>query len=319
MSRIWFPLLILQNLLLLFGCTAFNSNQKPLPAAYDIEEANRQYGRILTLHMLHGPFPHESRIRGHQHAQKYYAPEKHYNDDRSIVFIPHHFKAGRRLHLVFFFHGWYNSPEKVFKVYKVGEQFAMSAKNALLVVPAGPSYAPDSSGGKFGERGGFKRYLQELNQKLHLAGLGQIQPESQLVLSGHSGGYRVMADILSDPTRPTGICEVYLFDGLYNRHADFEKWITGQHGRFISLYTRAGGTSHKTNLMVERLQRSHVALLKKHADTVSLLELAGHRVLFLESDRNHRTVLNGARQLTLLLATGHLPDVSLTGDTGIRQ
>ena len=104
--------------------------------------------------------------------------------------------------------------------YNLVQQFCDSGKNAILIVPEGPHNAPDSFGGKLEDTNGFKIFMAEAVEKLRASGALEnsergLQPAStsvgnsvlkrpegrapkigNVIISGHSGGYHVMAAIV---------------------------------------------------------------------------------------------------------------------------
>ena len=64
----------------------------------------------------------------------------------------------------------------------------------------------------------------------------------QIVLSGHSGGYQVIAAILDHGGMTEHVREVWLFDGLYAQTDRYLAWIDRRKGRFVDIYTDRGGT-----------------------------------------------------------------------------
>ena len=108
------------------------------------------------------------------------------------------------------FHGWKNSVAGTLRGFQLIEQFVASGKNAVLVVPEGPHNAPDSSGGKLEDPEGLKKFMDEVIATLHQrAGFTRKKfTVGRIILSGHSGGYRVIASIRDRAcgrTKP-GIC-----------------------------------------------------------------------------------------------------------------
>jgi len=61
-------------------------------------------------------------------------------------------------------------------------------------------------------------------------------------LSGHSGGYQVIASILDHGGLTNTLKEVWLFDALYARTDKFLASWDKSHGRLIDIYTEHGGT-----------------------------------------------------------------------------
>ncbi|MEI9866286.1 MAG: hypothetical protein WDN00_17365 [Limisphaerales bacterium] len=130
------------------------------------------------------------------------------------------------------------------------EQFCASGKNAILIVPEGPRNASDSFGGKLEDTNGFALFMAEAMGKLERG----LQPASMsidqttvkrpegrapeigsIILSGHSGGYHVMAAILDHgglSAKNQGGVDVrraLRWHRKFRRMAENGKWTTTGH------------------------------------------------------------------------------------------
>ena len=77
--------------------------------------------------------------------------------------------------------------------------------------------------------------------------LGQEQATPRhIVLSGHSGGYRVISYILLQGGMEEAVKEVWLFDGLYGQLEKYAMWLERRKGRFVNIYTKDGGTFNES-------------------------------------------------------------------------
>ena len=93
-----------------------------------------------------------------------------------------------------------------------------------LLCPKVPRLAPDSFGGKLEDtKTAFTAFIAEAAEKLRTSGVvGQSNFEvGKIILSGHSGGYHVMAAILDHGGLREKIREVWLFDALYGGRGKF--------------------------------------------------------------------------------------------------
>jgi hypothetical protein len=272
-------------LLLLAGLTA--------PAlAQDLEADYTTYGRLVVTQFVTAPFPHASRTNGHTYKDKFFPADRHYRDSTVAIFIPKSFRAMGPVDVVVHFHGWGNSVAGTLKQFDLVQQFVASGRNAVLVVPEGPREASDSAGGKLEDAGGFARFVNELQATLAgVASVGTNASVGKIILSGHSGGYRVMAAILDRGGVTPQIREVWLFDGLYADADKYQAWVDQAGGRLLNIYTDGGGTKDDSEAMLKWLEQNKVKFLATEDTRVTVDELKTNRVVFLHTDLGHNDVL----------------------------
>ena len=201
-----------------------------------------EYGTVLRFSLKNGLFPHPKRAEGHTYQNQKFPSSKHYQDSSVLVFIPKGYHFSPKTDIVVHFHGWYNHLDSVVAQFKLIEQFAAAHPNALLVLPQGPKDAPDSFGGKLEENNGFKRFISEVLDSVKAARERKILLPRNIILSGHSGAYRVMSFILLHGGMPENVKEVWLFDGLYGQLEKFGVWLQQKNARLVNFYTKEGGT-----------------------------------------------------------------------------
>jgi len=266
-------------------------------ATEQLERAYASYGRLIVTPFVTAPFPHPSRAEGHTFQDKFFPADKHYSDSTVAIFIPKGFRETARVDVVVHFHGWGNSVEGALRQFKLIEQFVKSGRNAILVVPEGPKNASDSGGGKLEDSGGFKHFTDELTATLR-AKAGFTTKDLTLghvILSGHSGGYKVIAAILDRGGLPDKVREVWLFDALYAETDKFLAWWDKQHGRLLNIYTENGGTKDDTEALMESLKRRGTPFLAKEDAQVTPEELKSGKLVFLHTDLGHNEVLEERR------------------------
>jgi hypothetical protein len=208
------------------------------------------------------------------------------------LFIPKDFRATDKVDLVVHFHGWRHSVASTLEEYQLIQQLAESGKNAVLIVPQGPYMAPDSFGGKLEDTNGFTVFIDEALEKLRASGaLGQSQFDvGNIILSGHSGGYHVMAAILDHGGLQEKIREVWLFDALYDGRETFLRWQKNQNGRLVDIYTDHGGTKEETEQMMADCKNDPGFLAGEEADT-DTEALRTHKLIFLHANLAHDDVI----------------------------
>lgn len=175
-------------------------------------------GATIYLDMAHGPFP----ARGHS-----------YRDNTTIVYIPYHFRLrDDRIDTVVHFHGHRTTAEQAMEDHQLREQLLDSLQNAILVIPQGPVRANDSAGGKLDLPDGLLNFLGEVRRSIQQREVREAVPDCGItqsarvgycILSGHSGGYRVIARCLEHGG--FNVNEVYLFDALYGDSDRFQAWV----------------------------------------------------------------------------------------------
>lgn len=199
------------------------------------EWAETPWGRLGVVRLATAPFPDDSRTSGFVSKRGVFPYEGHYDDNRVAIAVPKQVlervssrkeivrsngESGSSLSqidLIVHFHGHLNECLRVVEEFHLGEQLANSGQLAILVVPQGPKYAPDSGGGKLEKEGAFAAFVSEVRDVIRrnkLCGSKNVDIR-QIILSGHSGAYRVMAKILDHGGEWDRIAEVWLFDAAY--------------------------------------------------------------------------------------------------------
>ncbi|HVX52207.1 MAG TPA: hypothetical protein VHB48_18755, partial [Chitinophagaceae bacterium] len=176
--------------------------------------------KMLRFTSAHTAFPDAKRTGGHLYDSVLYTAEDHYNDSTVMIIIPQGLVPGKRVDMVFWFHGWRNNIDTAADFYGLTRQFCASRKNAVLVLAETAKNAPDSYGGKLEQPGVFKNLVTDVMTKLHEEGITRNKARpGNIVLAGHSGAYRIIAYILQNGQVP--VREVFLFDALY---AEIDKY-----------------------------------------------------------------------------------------------
>lgn len=281
------------------------------PAAESLEDASARYGRLIVTAFASAPFPHSSRAAGHPYQGEFYPAAKHYADRTVALFIPKGFRETGHVDWVVHFHGWRNTVAGTLQQFQLIEQFAASGRNAILLVPAGPQDAPDSAGGKLEDPDGFRRFMAEARTTLRQrAGFAQTNfTTGGIILSGHSGGYRVMAAILERGGCTAQVREVWLFDALYAQADKFLAWSAKPGGRLINIYTDAGGTKTRTEEMMSALKQRGTRFLATTDRAVTGPELTTNRFVFLRTKLEHNEVLAQRKTFCQFLQTSFLEKI----------
>ncbi len=275
-----------------------------------LEETYAAQGRLIVAAFTSAPFPHPSRAKGHTYQGKLYPAAEHYADNAVALFIPNGFRETGRVDLVVHFHGWNNTVAGTLATFHLVEQLVASGKNAVLVVPEGPRNSPDSFGGKLEDPDGFRLFMDEVVATLRHRGDFKQKDFSlgRIILSGHSGGYHVIAGILDRGGLARNADEVWLFDALYSQADSFLAWADRTHGRLVNIYTDHGGTKEESEKLKARLTARGTAVYATEETTLTADTLRGKQFVFIHTDLAHDDVLDKRGEFTLFLKTSVLAD-----------
>ena len=280
---------------LFFFCSPFLLHTQSIVQGYE------KYGTLLRFQIENGMFPDSLRSNGHEYDGTSYPYQGHYDDNSVFVFIPDYFNARQKTDIVVHFHGWYNNLDSVVKTYQLIEQFHAAGRNAILILPQGPKNAPDSYGGKLEKAGVFRLFLGEVLTGLTGRKIVGQTTIGNVVISGHSGAYRVMAHILLHGGVP--VQEVYLFDGLYGQLEKYGHWLSQAKGRFINIYTADGGTFEDTQDFMTDLKGWNIPFLATEESGVNDELLKKHRILMIYTSLSHNEVIHVHQYFYKYLAT----------------
>jgi len=250
-------------------------------------------GRLIMTQFVTAPFPHPARAEGHQYHDRFFSAAEHYSDRTVALFVPKGFRETGRVDFIVHFHGWSNTVTGVLEQFELVEQLAASGKNAILLVPQGPRNAQDSFGGKLEDTNGFKAFMAEAVEKLRASGaLAKTNFEvGNIILSGHSGGYHVMAAIVDHGGLSGKIREVWLFDALYGGTENFVAWQKAEDGRLLDIYTDHGGTKEETENLMAAYRTNGGSFFAGEDTNVVPQNLLTNKIIFLHTDMIHNDVI----------------------------
>lgn len=288
-------------LLFLFAISTMQAQNSTNPYA--------EYGELIVIRLPSAPFPHPLRAAGHTRDKKLYPADQHYSDSSVAIFIPKNFKPGKKTDFVLHFHGWWNNIDTTLWRYRLIRQFAESGKNAILVVPEGPRNAPDSFGGKLEDAGGFKRFMSDVVKTLRKRSIIKSKTVGNVILSGHSGGYRVMSFILMRGGMPEHVKEVYQFDALYGQTEKYVYWLDHYKGKIINIYTDSGGTKDESEKLMASLDGWKIPYLAKEDTSATAADLRKHKLLFLHTALEHDQVMHVRQNFLAYLKVSCLSNI----------
>ncbi len=271
---------ILLLLLLFFSCLS----------SFAQKENELQIFRITSAYTA---FPDTARTIGHTYNKVLYPAALHYSDSSVLIAVPPHFKTGKQVDVVFWFHGWRNNIDTAAVYFELIKQFMASNRNAVLVFAETAKNAPDSYGGKLEQENVFKNLLNDVLHKLKAEKIiAKRARPGNIVLAGHSGAFRVMAHILQNGGAE--VKQVILFDGLYSQVDKYTAWIQADAShQFINLYTnKGGGTDEVSDKMMQLLREKNISFINPEEKNVHIPMLKTNQVIFIHSLKEHNDVIN---------------------------
>ncbi|MBW8863543.1 MAG: D-alanyl-D-alanine carboxypeptidase/D-alanyl-D-alanine-endopeptidase, partial [Verrucomicrobia bacterium] len=266
-----------------------------------------ELGALVVTQFVSAPFPHPARAEGRTRYGQLYSAAGHYSNSTVAMFIPKKFRATDKIDFVVHFHGWNNTVAGTLEQYNLVQQFSESGKNAILIVPEGPYNAPDSFGGKLEDANGFKAFMDEAVEKLRASGAVTKKFQvGNVILSGHSGGYHVMAGIVDRGGMADQIREVWLFDALYGNTENFVSWQKNQSGRLLDIYTDHGGTKEESEKLMTAYKAGSSDFRALEETNSAPRDLAKSRITFIHTDLTHNEVIFRRGEFSQFLKTSCL-------------
>jgi hypothetical protein len=218
----------------------------PRPAEGQTTQPSWQHlpqGELILRPFANAPYPHPSREHGFKGRATTYPADPHYVDSTVGVFVPAGYATADTVDYVVHFHGHNNHVAKVIPQYQLIEQMAAAKVKAVLLVPQGPKDAADSGGGKLElDDGALSRLLEEVTAYLVAGGKARATAKvGHVVLTSHSGGYKVTAAVLErGGPLAEHITDVLLLDSSYGSLESYARWAGASPSshRLVSLYTQ---------------------------------------------------------------------------------
>lgn len=196
-------------------------------------------GKTFVVPFASAPYPHASRANGHTYQGKLYDAATHYSNSNVAIFLPNgwHPENGA-IDVVVHFYGWNHDIAATLSTYRLREQLLQSKRNAILIVPEGPTNAPDSGDGKLElDENGFARFINDVCTWLQRSNISPVNRPGRIVLSTHSGGYGGAGGVLTRGGMNNYITDVLLFDSAYGYYDAFANWAHGANKHLLSIFT----------------------------------------------------------------------------------
>jgi len=267
-------------------------------------------GRTLTRPFASEPYPHASRAQGHTDQGRLYDAATHYSDADVGIFVPDGWRPRNgAVDFVVHFYGWNHDIAATFSTYRLREQLVESRRNAILVVPEGPTNAPDSGFGKLElDAGGFQRFMTDVAARLKQMQFSSTERVGRIVLTAHSGGYGGAGGVLTLGGMNDSITDVILFDAAYGYFDAFADWARVSQHHLLSLFT--GDTSTGNAALMGKLQAPTPNLYVRLADSMTLAQLQTRAPTFVLTSVAHDELLQKYSWYSLFLKTTELDEIS---------
>lgn len=196
-------------------------------------------GKTFIVPFATAPYPHASRANGHTYDGKLYDAATYYSNSNVGIFVPDGWTPQNgAIDAIVHFYGWRHDVAATFSTYRLREQLLQSTRNAILIVPEGPTNAPDSGDGKLElDDNGFARFISDVSGWLQQSKLSPVDRAGRIVLSAHSGGYGGAGGVLTRGGMNANITDVLLFDSAYGYFDAFAGWAHGQDKHLLSIFT----------------------------------------------------------------------------------
>lgn len=226
-----------------------------------------------------------------------------YDDASVLIALPAGFADNGAVGVVTHLHGHNATLVEVAAEQSLREQFSLSGRNAVLIVPQGPEEAADSDFGKLDGEGGLYDLVVDVLSVLYRDGLAVRVGIAGTVLTSHSGGYNALANMILGGG--VDISAVHLFDSLYAREAVYADFIRDG-GGFRSVYTAGGGTGDTNASLAADLLAEGYAIGDAFADG----DLAANARTIGFSAASHGGCVSEDRAFGRWLAASGLPPAS---------
>jgi hypothetical protein len=196
-------------------------------------------GKTFVVPFASAPYPHPSRANGHTYDGSLYDAATNYSDSSVGIFIPDGWSPENGgIDAIVHFYGWRHDIATTFSTYRVREQLLQSRRNAVLIVPEGPTNAPDSGDGKLElDDNGFARFVTDVFAWLAQSKISPVSTAGRIVLTAHSGGYGGAGGVLTRGGMNDKITDVLLYDSAYGYYDAFATWARGRDKHLLSIFT----------------------------------------------------------------------------------
>lgn len=267
------------------------------PATWETDK----WGECTTLDLPSSPFPHSSGS---------------YSDSSVEICVPTGLSDRGNIGVITHFHGWNATISEVDAYQELHSQASLSGRDAIFILPQGPVEAEDGNFGRLDETDGLANLVRDAVSVLYRDGFITQPVIGPVVLSSHSGGYGVTANVIERGGLP--IAAVHLFDSMYGEDDTFAEFAQAG-GILRSSYTSGGGTDDVNRAVATRLSTAGIDVRTEfYEDT---LRASPVTVGFIDSA--HGDCLSDDQSYSRWLAASGLPRIptappeilAIVGDT----
>ncbi len=125
----------------------------PVTCSTAVAQADTMY-RILRFTSSHTSFPDTARANGHldgDHA--FMTMAGHYDDSSVLLVIPRQFKPGRKIDMIFWFHGWHNNIDSALVFYRLASSSPEAGATLFLYCRKLPKMPPTAMAANYNRAG----------------------------------------------------------------------------------------------------------------------------------------------------------------------
>ena len=215
-------------------------------------------------------------------------------DPRALIHIPKGFDIEAPGVIVVFYHGHGATLRRdIYQRQRVPQQITHSGVNAVLVAPQFAVNARSSSAGKLWEKGGLRRFLDEVAVQLaaeHGApGAHRVFAKMPVVIVAYSGGFEPAAWSVSRGGLGDRVKGLVLLDALYGHVDRFANWIKSNRSAFV-INAYAGGSPRRNSQRLKTVLRQKGIPYRTHLNG----QLWPGNVVFLSAVTSHRNYVTKA-------------------------
>jgi hypothetical protein len=193
--------------------------------------------------------------------------------------------------VVIYIHGYYVDVDKAWREHRLAEQFRMSRRNALFVIPeAATDYNVEVI---------WKDPSELMAEVVERSGI-EI-PGGILVVAGHSGAFRSIAEWLHGGK----VKQIILLDGFYGNVTEFVDWLVVSKGPMPRLMLVPRETVNETNRLLEGFPEAE----RRPLTAGDAARRSDARILVLMAQDSHMELVTEGRALPLTLRLTALPSL----------
>ena len=193
--------------------------------------------------------------------------------------------------IVIYVHGYYVDVDKAWKEHRLADQFRMSRRNALFVIPEAPA--------DYNNPVIWKDPSELMAEVVESSGIEM--PSGILVVAGHSGAFRSIAEWLHGGK----VKQIILLDGFYGNVTEFVDWLVAAKGPKPRLLLVPRETVNETNRLLEGFPEAE----RRPLTASDVGKRTDAPILVLMAQDNHMELVTEGRALPLTLRLTALPSL----------